>query len=99
MFQWQAEDLLLTLLLRLLCSDALNVAPAGQRGAWGAASGPQGSCVAAPQTSNSIAQKTAILSKFPDLSFSQEKGCLVNSLNCQRNIYVYQKYWLDKSRR
>lgn len=95
MFQWQAEPLLLTFLLMLLCSDAQNVAPAAQ----GAAPGPQGSCAAAPQTSDSAALKTAILSKFPDLSFSQELGCLVNSLNCQHNIYVCQKYWLDKSRR
>lgn len=99
MSQWQAEHPLLTFLLMLLCSDAQNVAPAAQGGALGAAPGPQGSCAATPQTSDSAALKTAILSKFPDLSFSQELGCLVNSLNCQHNIYVYQKYWLDKSRR
>lgn len=99
MFQWQAEHLLLTFLLTLQCRDAQNIAPAVQGGAQAAASGPQGSCVATPQTSDSAALKTAILSKFPDLSFSQELGCLVNSLNCQHNIYVYQKYWLDKSRR
>lgn len=99
MFQWQAEHLLLTFLLTLLCSGTQNAAPAVQGGAQGAASGPQGSRVATPQTSDSAALKTAILSKFPDPSFSQELRCLVNSLNCQHNIYVYQKYWLDKSRR
>jgi len=98
-FQWQAEHLSLTFPLTLPCSDAQDAGPAARGGARGAAPGPWGDCSAAPLTSGSAAPKAAILSKFPDPIFSQELGCLVNSLNCQHNIYVCQKYWLDKSRR
>lgn len=99
MFQWQAELLSLTFPLTLPCGDAQDAAPAARGGARGAAPGPRGGCVAVPPTSGSAAPKAVILSEFPDPSFSRELGCSVNSLNCQHDIYVYQKYWLDKSRR
>lgn len=82
--------LLLTLVLTLLPSNARDAVPQ-MGGVLGASPGPSNLWPHCHKHWDSKQISKSVL-------FSKT-GCLVNSRNCQHKMCVYQKYWLDKSRR